>query len=446
MTVSLGSDESVPASRTISAWSRGRFIQLVVFLALLGAVLLSASIQDGPLAGQTSTIFSRNPSANNNGKSSRLPYLRSSDTPLQPIISGCLGPFYGTKVNPRGVMAWLKYYEERWGLTHVDMHIRQDDFETTSTRLMQVYNEAIRVGFIQNVHITLNEVANFAESRERHKAQFLLINRCHDAALARGSDFYINFDADEYLVSDDFRSLHQLFDHYNKTVVSFPVFNVHYGKCAAHKPTFDSATYRYVIPIGSERDTEHPEQVYIDPPPDAAANRKYIVRGGGLVNIHGVHSPLFDGDKSKTDEIVKYLMGRGRDTKILHFRTSVGIHADEREFLCNWTSPGGPKTCPWFAESLQTCVNNISSASLVYDETEVHQILKDVPLTEPAIDMYREATCYANRYENLKETHCTGDDALENCNYKQLYNHYVEEGKAQNLIFNCTTPVTDVDG
>ena len=199
----------------------------------------------------------------------------------------------------------------------------------------------------------------------------------------------------------------------------------------------DSARYRQIFPVGARKDKEHPEKLYTDPPPDMAANRKYIMRTGTLKFLKGVHSPLFDGDEPMRNHTIKYLMGRGRSAKLLHFRTGVGIHADEAEFVCNWAPKVGPEACPFTSKQDMKCVDNMENGTMMYETSEVHEILKGVPLTDPAMHMYKEASCYAGRYENLAKAHCVGGN-LENCHTKLLYEHYSRNGTADNLQFNCT--------
>ena len=75
----------------------------------------------------------------------------------------------------------------------------------------------------------------------------------------------------------------------------------------------------------------------------------------------------------------------------------------------------------------------------VHDVTEVNRILAGVPLSEPAIQMYNHAVCYAERYGHLKDGYCKGD--INNCDYKGLFDHYEKYGKQDGLYFNCTTTI-----
>ena len=54
--------------------------------------------------------------------------LRSSSQAS--TITGCLGPFHvGEGLNLDAITAWMYYHEKRWGLTHVEIHIQEKDFQ-----------------------------------------------------------------------------------------------------------------------------------------------------------------------------------------------------------------------------------------------------------------------------------------------------------------------------
>lgn len=359
-------------------------------------------------------------------------------------ITGCV-VLYGT-ANPIGITAWMKYNEERWGLNRVEFHIREAEFEPLTERLSTAIEHARETKVIsQRIQANFHSIPYFHTDNDDYGlAQLLSINKCLHAAQLRGSDFFLQMDPDEFLVSQQFQTLPEMFAHYgNKPALVFPIFNVLYDYCSSFKPTFDSATYRYLVPAGAIRDTENPDRIHHDVPKGFNGNRKYIVRPDSFTFVKGVHEILFSGQEDKEDDLVVHINGRdidGESTRIIHFRTNYGIQADEREFMCPWAPEVPVEKCKYMSFGQGCSPEAKDDLELVHDPTEVHRILAGVPLSEPAMRTYDQAVCYAERYPHLKDGFCKGD--INNCNYKILVDHYESHGKQEGLTFNCT-PTTE---
>ena len=343
-----------------------------------------------------------------------------------PKIRGCIGPLYGT-INWNAVAGWVAYHERRWGLDHVDVFVQEGDFEKS----VQDHLEEVPVEFEASVNVTA-----LPNTGQPYEHQIWLMNQCLENA--KEADFMFNFDADEYLVSDDYETLSELFEFTNRPGVSFPIFPNNYHQCSAHAPTYGSATYQSVVPLGAEPDGQGS---YTNPPPGVLAHRKYVVRPQHFQELESVHDPFglyarpqgFEGlEHGGNDEDMYYMTGKsemGHHARVVHMRTDVGIQADDTEILCQITP-----TCTYVTQDAK-CIKNVNQAMYVNKKTSLNEILADLPLTKEAMNLFRESVCYAKRYPNLYSGFCGDDDSA--CHYEGLSKHYQETGKPSNMIWGC---------
>ncbi len=322
---------------------------------------------------------------------------------------------------------WVAYHERRWGLDHVDVFVQEGDFEKS----VQDHLEEVPVEFEARVNVTA-----LPNTGQPYEHQIWLMNQCLENA--KEADFMFNFDADEYLVSDDYETLSELFEFTNRPGVSFPIFPNNYHQCSAHAPTYGSATYQSIVPLGAEPDGQGS---YTNPPPGVLAHRKYVVRPQRFQELESVHDPFglyarpqgFEGlEHGGNDEDMYYMTGKsemGHHARVVHMRTDVGIQADDTEILCQITP-----ACTYVTQDAK-CIKNVNQAMYVNKKTSLNEILADLPLTKEAMNLFRESVCYAKRYPNLYSGFCGDDDSA--CHYEGLSKHYQETGKPSNMIWGC---------
>ena len=339
-------------------------------------------------------------------------------------IRACIGPLYGT-INWNAVAGWIKYHEERWGLSHVDIVVRKNEFATAKEDL-----ESVQLQLQSRMNFT--SLSSVEQEDLYNKDQYWLIQECLMNAKENKDDFLINFDADEFLTSDDFSTLDEMFEFADRPGVSFPMFQNNYHRCSKNEPTFDSATYQPLVPYGSEKATDG----YTDPPTGANGHRKYIVIPEHFATLKGVHDPGDYGGQREED-VMFHMTGRKVDhhhARILHYRTGCGIHADKSEHLCTVV-----EACKYLSIDGH-CVEDASLAYFENDHSAVDKILTNLPLTPQAGALFGEAVCYAERYVNLFDEFCHNE--TDKCRYTSLQEHYRNPGKPSKMIWGCNERTT----
>jgi Glycosyltransferase family 92 len=366
------------------------------------------------------------------------PAMPTTSAPAEPAhsrqnITIVCGPLYGDSINYVAIVGWLKYYEERWGLTHAELYIQQDIFESVQTNILQAKQERTpSLAVIMNFH-PLN---SYGKVKEFHA---VFINTALYAAQLHNSSYFLNFDADEFLVSKQFKTLDDMFAAPavgNKPAISFPIFGNNYHFCETKRPTFDSMTYHNIAPIRTEKLSNDSQMMYAEPARSTSGNQKYIVRPSEVPFIKGVHSV------GMFDEVVAFMTGRTldhQDARVMHYRGGVGIHADTSSVACALVPPrinNGTTPCQGFLRNGNVCKDNFMEGDCMHEPTEVNSILAGYPISAQAEHFYNEAVCYAERYPDLKQVYCMYDDTRF-CHAEELWKHYNETSPTEKRIFGC---------
>ena len=357
-----------------------------------------------------------------------LGFFRPS-VPLQPsnqtaptkgpsIITTCMGPLFGDSINVVGIVGWLKYYEERWGLTHAEVYIRKENFEKTRADLLQTIRE--RAPSVE-VELNFHSVPNNIDPSTSHT---LCQQESVSAANQRNSSYFLNFHADEFLVSEKFQTWEEMFAAFNnKPGIAFPIFHVNYAYCEANRPTFDSTTYHYTVPVGYKMLPNDDKIWHPEPPHGVGDNREYIVRPQETPNVQ--HVPLQEEDKFMT-----FMTGRSwqnQDVKVMRYGTERGLHVDVSTNVCEHVPAKINDTVR---------KDNLRDARMIHGPTEVNRILTGYPFSAQAERFYNEAVCYAERHPQLKKRFCTNGDT-NHCNAKLLREQYDRHRNEETIVYGC---------
>jgi hypothetical protein len=321
-------------------------------------------------------------------------------------VHGCVGPL-GNSTNWNAIAGWVKYHEERWGLTHVDifvfdeeLHVAQDSFDAVG---------------LETSNVALNFTLYSANTTTTANGEAWLAKECRANAIVGKRDFLIEFMLDHFLVSDSFDSLQDIFNHtkYPDAVV-FPTYTNHYEICSSKTMTFASATF-----------VDHMFPSFVRFPILCPGQKRCHMSDG--VTRYFMY-PSSNGDEEAG--------GDPKDTHLIRFanksikdKAKAGLHKDLSTQGCRLIS-----NCTNIKEN-RGCTDMNEIALYEHQVTSINSILSDLALTPGMGELKRHAVCYAQLYPDLFAGFCHGEVAK--CNYRSLYDHYVQHGSAVGLRWEC---------
>jgi hypothetical protein len=132
------------------------------------------------------------------------------------------------------------------------------------------------------------------------------------------------------------------------------------------------------------------------------------------------------------------MTGRTHDhqhARLLHFRTGLGINADTTFRACTII-----QNCTYFHLWKNQCVESLDEA--LYQRSVVPSSLSSFLLGYPLFDntdeFMQNATCYAERYPELKPQFCPGSNSTIGCQYTNLFEHHKSNvGKSKEWKWGC---------
>lgn len=240
---------------------------------------------------------------------------------------------YGDDINIESIAAWIKFNQLRWNVTHVGIHIREKEYNDVRPRL----ESAIKDTDV-TVHTTFQALPNFNDKKERRRFQVKAMTQCLLDAKERGNEYMMNFDPDEYLTSEQYNTIQDMFAFANnKPSIRFPMWVNNYHFCTSRRPTMGSATWQAVLPVGATFDKKNTSKVYTNVLKGKPTNgqRKYIMRTKFFDKVGYPHHPTYNTEKYKDDDELWMFDYTGRksemqDAQIIHFRSDVGVSSAVR--------------------------------------------------------------------------------------------------------------------
>ena len=205
-------------------------------------------------------------------------------------------------------------------------------------------------------------------------------------------------------------------------------------------------TYHSIAPIHTEKLSNDSQKMYAEPKHGLGGNSKYIVRPSKILWVSGVHDVVFSSEKYYEDDVMTFMTGRPldhQDAKVIHFRSTKGIHAETNPHVCVNVPPrinNGTAPCPSFSMNGNKCEADFMKGGSMHERTEVNHILAGYPISAQAENFYNDAKCYAERYPELKRGLCMNGDT-KFCDAKKLWEHYNETKTTEKRIFGCQDSV-----
>lgn len=325
--------------------------------------------------------------------------------------------------NYEAIIAWVDFHRKRWGLTHVDVFVKENLSEMRAI-LKDAFEDSVKFN-VSYTHYHRRTVPKGLEGRIRQFMNVVLLN-----AKRENNSFVLFSDPDEFLVSEDFRDFEEMFKGGHEAV-TFPVFQLHYHTCTDNALIFGSLGYQNLKPDGSNISTNASLDYYTDPPKGNLGHRKFVVRPERWENMWTVHDPLHPFRAEKIGRILD-LSGRHQDgehARLIHVRTARGIQADTSMNACMQV-----RSCK-FLDYYGDCVKEREGARWEFKGTELIQLVKDRPLFHDAAQVSLDAVCYAERNPSVRKDFC--DDDLSKCRYGAIYRNYHDFGVENNLTWGC---------
>lgn len=344
----------------------------------------------------------------------------------QASVRTCL-LFYDGLPNYEAIKAWIEYHHKRWGLSHVDMFV---------TEKMSDMRDILNYAFQDLVKIQVFYTHLHEKPVLKHyfgQRQTVMMNRVLQNAKLDNNSFVLFMDPDEFLVSEDFQNIEEMFAG-GHDGVTFPVFGIPYGYFCSNKAlVYGSLGYQALTPTRTNSSTNASLDYYSDPAQVACSGgRKYIVRTDKWDRVNHVHDPI-DCSRKEKDNRVLDLSGRrqdGQHARLLHVRSGVGIHSDLSMRACRIV-----RSCNFLTGSGECTDETKGDAVFRREDSEVTELLKDRPLFPDLADMYPDAVCYAERNPTVLEKVCKYD--ITNCPFGALLEHFETTGRQNNLTWGC---------
>jgi hypothetical protein len=335
--------------------------------------------------------------------------LPSSDMNQPPLVHGCVGPLGGATTNWNAIAGWVKYHHERWGMTHADIFVLDHD----TSLAKELFNA---------VGLELTDVAlNFTHQPAINGDEAWLAKECRTNAIVGQRDFLIEFELGQFLVSDSFGSLQDIFDYTNEPdAVVFPSFTNNYGICNSNAMTFASATFvDHLFPDFARTPSLCPRTKRCNM--SDGVTRHFMI--GNDIQYHPANST----DNNKSAHLIRFTNTDGANR--------VGLHEDMSTNPCATV-----KDCKNILEDTRECTDVDEIAGFQQQVTSINSILTDLDLTSGLKDLKQNALCYARRYPDLFKGYCQGDTTK--CHHAGLHDHYVMHGSKSNLIWQCDRAVS----
>lgn len=297
--------------------------------------------------------------------------------------------------------------------------------------LNQAFKDSVKFE-VSYTHFHRDKVPMGLEGRITQMMNTVLRNAQHD-----NNSYVLSSDPDEFLISEGFRDVEEMFEG-GHDAVSFPMFYCNYYVCSGNALNFGSRGYQFFVPFGSTYTNNASLDYYTEPPVACQGLRKFIARTEKWDLIFNAHDPLkcAGGPRanlpSEWRRRVLYLTGRRQDgehARLLHLRTGRGLHSDLSMNACRKVA-----SCEFVSYDGE-CMNGREGARLERKNTEPAQMMKDHPLFPDAPLVSLDAVCYAERHPFLRKEFC--DDDITKCRYGKLYRHYHDYGRKHNLTWGC---------
>ena len=334
--------------------------------------------------------------------------------------------------NYEAIIAWIEYHRKRWGVTHVDVFVKENLSEMRAI-LNHAVNDSVKIELVYTQYHKYPVPVGTGLDGYRN----VMINRAFQNAKRDNNTFTLFMDPDEFLISKDFRDFEEMFKG-GHDAVSFPMFGCNYEVCSDNALVFGSLGYQEIVPYSSKYTSNSSLDFYTEPQVSCGGHRKYVVRTEKWDRVEHDHDPiectmrvLRANLTSESRRRVLYLTGRHQDgehARLIHLRNDRGIHGDLTMNACVKV-----RSCD-FVRSDGVCINGREGAKWERIDTEITQLLKDRPLFPDAARVSLDAVCYAERYPVVRKRLCDGD--IKKCRYGALYRHYYDVGRG-NLTWGC---------
>ena len=135
--------------------------------------------------------------------------------------------------------AWIAYHHKRWKVTDVDLHVHWE-----IVNIIKTYFQNSKHCEGTNVRVFGHYVDKNTPQEKYGPAmiglQFQIMQRTLENAKQNGNEYVMNFDPDEYLISNDFETIENMFISNETMSVTFPVFHMNYRLCSAVALEFGS--------------------------------------------------------------------------------------------------------------------------------------------------------------------------------------------------------------
>jgi hypothetical protein len=318
-----------------------------------------------------------------------------------PLVHGCVGPIGGA-TNWNAIAGWVKYHQERWGMTHADIFVRDDIF-----RAKRSFDA---VG-LELMSVALNFTHYSTATNTSGENGAWLAKECRSNAMAGHRDYLIEFETGRFLVSESFDSLQDVFESTNEPdSVVFPTFTNDYGICNSNTMTFASATFvQHLFPDFGGTPSLCPQSTLRCKKSDGVTRHFMIANN--------------DDNNNKSAHLIRFTNG------VSSYKNGVDLHEDMSTNACNTV-----KDCKNILDTGE-CTGMDEIAILQQQVTSINSILSNLDLVSGIKDLKQNALCYAHRYPDLFQGYCQGDDSK--CRYAGLYDHYVMYGSKSHLVWQC---------
>jgi hypothetical protein len=303
-------------------------------------------------------------------------------------------------VNPPTGMPLLgvKYHQERWGLTHVDIFVQDNEFHVAKPSFDAVgLDMAVALNFsLYSAHTT---------SGGRDEEASWLAKECHANANLGKRDYLIEFELDQFLVSNDssFTSLRDIFDSTdNPDAVVFQTYTNHYGICINSNASMQFASAAYVS-------CHYPDFTHA-PCPDNHCS----MSDGVIIDRNQQQDKCTNGP-----HLIRFT------------HAGFGLHEDVSTENCVEVN----KDCRHICHDGQC--TDIDDTGRVEDQvTSINLILSGLDLIpNKGKDFRHQVECYAQWYPDLFAGYCHKD--VSKCPHDRLHDHYIQHGAAAHLVWEC---------